>query len=131
MLLCLTFFSCTRRNSPNAYIAKNIEDASLMRRVGSEFQIINVDGAIKVGMDSLISRLASVSYIPLESTDLIGAMDKVLVYNDNIYIRDAYITEKVFIFDKQGCQLIIKEEAPMNTVVYLECVLILLKKNFV
>lgn len=105
MLLCLTFFSCTRRNSPNAYIAKNIEDASLMRRVGSEFQIINVDGAIKVGMDSLISRLASVSYIPLESTDLIGAMDKVLVYNDNIYILDAYITEKVFIFDKQGCLL--------------------------
>lgn len=102
ILLCLTFFSCARRNNSDRDITKKIEDASLMRKVDSEFQIIDVDDAIKVGMDSLISRLASVSYIPLESTDLIGEINTALVYDDKIYILDAYITEKVFIFDKQG-----------------------------
>ena len=32
-------------------------------------------------------------------------MDKVLVYDNKIYILDAFVAEKVFIFDKRGVLL--------------------------
>lgn len=104
ILSCLLFFSCTKR-SQDPYVLKKIEYASLMKKGSSNYQIIDVDKAIKVNMDSVVVRLDSISYIPLESTDLIGEMDKVLVYDNKIYILDAFVAEKVFIFDKRGVLL--------------------------
>lgn len=101
MLLCLAFFSCAGNNKVS-YIAKKIEGSPSMKKVNSDFQIIDVDCAIKIDIDSIISKLVLISYVPLESTELIGAMDKVLVYDKYIYILDAYITERLFIFDRQG-----------------------------
>lgn len=100
-LLCLVMFSCTtKKKAP--HIAKEIEESPMMKRVGSKFQVIDVDRSLKVKMDFIIPKLVSISYIPLESTELIGAMDQVLVHDGKIYIMDAYITERVFIFDMQG-----------------------------
>lgn len=104
ILSCLFFFSCTKR-SQDAYVLKKIENAFLMKKGSSNYLIVDIDKAIKVSMDSVTVRLDSISYIPLESSDLIGEMDKVLIYDDKIYILDAYVTEKVFIFDKRGVLL--------------------------
>lgn len=101
LLLCLFLFSCTF-NKKNVYLTKEIQSAPMMKKVDTVFQIIDVDGAIKIDMDSIVSKLSFISYVPLESSDLIGEIDKVLVYDDKIYILDAFVTEKVFIFDKQG-----------------------------
>lgn len=100
-VLCLFLFSCTSKNN-DKYVLKKIEDASLMRKIDSDYHVIDVDCALKVNMDSVVRRLDSISYVPLESSDLIGEMDKVLVYDGKIFILDAFVAEKVFIFDRQG-----------------------------
>lgn len=104
-----------------------------MTKVNSDFQVIDVDCAIKVDMNFIISKLASILYVPLKSTELIGAINKAIIYDEKIYILDAYITERLFIFDKQGSLLNIidnKGEDPMNMLLYPECALIQIEKKF-
>lgn len=101
ILPCLLLFSCVKR-SQDTYVLKEIANASLIKKIDSNYHIIDVDNAIQVSMDSVVYRLDSITYVPLESSNLIGEIDKVLICDSNIYILDAYITEKVFIFDKIG-----------------------------
>lgn len=104
IVFCLVLFSCTKKNN-TLYLTKQINDSPLMTKVNSDFQVIDVDCAIKVDMNFIISKLASILYVPLKSTELIGAINKAIIYDEKIYILDAYITERLFIFDKQGSLL--------------------------
>jgi hypothetical protein len=101
IVFCLVLFSCTKNNS-TSHLTKQIKDSPLMTKVDSDFQVIDVDCAIKVDMNFLISKLTSILYVPLKSTELIGAINKAIIYDEKIYILDAYITERLFIFDKRG-----------------------------
>lgn len=101
IVFCLVLFSCTKNNS-TPHLTKQIKDSPLMTKVDSDFQVIDVDCAIKVDMNFIISKLTSILYVPLKSTELIGAINKAIIYDEKIYILDAFITERLFIFDKQG-----------------------------
>jgi hypothetical protein len=46
--------------------------------------------------------LKDVKYIPLISKEPIGEFRKIFVYKERIYILDAFIAEKIFIFNMQG-----------------------------
>lgn len=101
ILSCLLLISCTQR-SRDTYVLNVIKNATLMNKTDFDYHIIDVDNAVKTSMDSVVLKLDSISYVQLDSSDLIGEIDKVLIYGEKIYILDAYITEKVFIFDKKG-----------------------------
>lgn len=101
ILSCLLLISCTQR-SRDTYVLNVIKNATLMKKTDSDYHIIDVDNAVKTSMDSVVLKLDYISYLQLDSSDLIGEIDKILIYDEKIYILDAYITEKVFIFDKKG-----------------------------
>ncbi|MBP1616098.1 MAG: hypothetical protein H6Q13_3546, partial [Bacteroidetes bacterium] len=50
IVFCLVLFSCTKNNS-TPHLTKQIKDSPLMTKVNSDFQVIDVDCAIKVDMN--------------------------------------------------------------------------------
>jgi hypothetical protein len=52
--------------------------------------------------EELNGKLTDIKYIPLVSKEPIGDFFKVLIYKERIYILDAFIAEKIFIFNMKG-----------------------------
>jgi hypothetical protein len=52
--------------------------------------------------EKLNNMLKDIKYIPLISKEPIGEFRKILVYKEHIYILDAFIAEKIFIFNMKG-----------------------------
>lgn len=104
VIILLSLVSCAqkKRKSYGERITAGIERAPMMQRVPHEYWEIDMDHPIEIGADSMQNKVADISYIPLDSTELIGEVDRVFLYNEKIYIVDSYITESVFIFDKNG-----------------------------
>jgi hypothetical protein len=46
--------------------------------------------------------LKEIKYIPLISKEPVGEIFKVLIYKERIYVLDAFVAEKIFIFNMQG-----------------------------
>lgn len=104
ILLLFLLISCAhnKRNSYGEQISSNIEKSPMMQRLSHEYLEINIDHSIEISVDFLQDKLYDITYVPLESKELIGEINKVILYNGKIYILDAYITESVFIFDMNG-----------------------------
>ena len=101
-LFLLVSCNQTNRNSYGEHISASIEKSPMMQRLSHEYLEINMDHPIEISADSLQNKLVDISYIPLDCKELIGEVDRVLLYNEKIYILDAYIAESVFIFDMNG-----------------------------
>lgn len=101
-LFLLVSCNQTNRNSYGEHISASIEKSPMMQRLSHEYLEINMDHPIEISADSLQNKLVDISYIPLDPKELIGEVDRVLLYNEKIYILDAYIAESVFIFDMNG-----------------------------
>lgn len=104
VIILLSFESCAQKNQNNygEHIAGSIERAPMMRRVPHEYLEIDMDHPIEIGADSMQNKVADISYIPLDSKELIGEVDRIFLYDEKIYIVDSYKTESVFIFDRNG-----------------------------
>ena len=63
---------------------------------------IRADNARIIGMDEMLDRVKSIDYIKLDSSDPIGTINKMIVTNDKIFIMDAHIAQRIFVFDKTG-----------------------------
>ncbi len=53
-------------------------------------------------MKALYQQLSRVKYIALSPDELVGNIDKVIIRENRIYVLDASITEKIFIYDTLG-----------------------------
>ena len=63
---------------------------------------IRADNARIIGMDEMLDRVKSIDYIKLDSSDPIGTINKMIVTNDKIFIMDAHVAQRIFVFDKTG-----------------------------
>jgi hypothetical protein len=52
--------------------------------------------------EELDSVLKNIKYIPLVSKEPIGEFRKILIYKERIYVLDAFVAEKIFIFNMKG-----------------------------
>ncbi|WP_373523929.1 6-bladed beta-propeller [Aquiflexum sp.] len=94
LLLILVFFSCSDQ--------KKTKDLSEDFKILSE-KVINFRDESKLVKLSEITK-ESPNFIFLETTEnsLIGRIDKIIFYNEFIFILDSFIAEAILIFNKEG-----------------------------
>lgn len=96
---CDSFFSRTNQGELSRFLdARTIKDMNFCYSHSTDIHInkisnLNTDDYIDV-----------IDYIPLETNEsiLVGNIDKLLIYEDRIYILDIYKAKSVFIFDIKG-----------------------------
>lgn len=64
--------------------------------------VIDIDESITISSQELISKVAKIRYVPLDSKELIGDIRKMVVTEKGIYIMDSFMSQAIFVFDKQG-----------------------------
>lgn len=85
-LFLLVSCNQTNRNSYGEHISASIEKSPMMQRLSHEYLEINMDHPIEISADSLQNKLVDISYIPLDSKELIGEVDRVLLYNEKMVL---------------------------------------------
>jgi hypothetical protein len=102
----LVLFSCGTENRKPHRIAEDIIAVESFLYVDNPDAVtIDNEKAETVPYEKLRSILKDVKYIPLVSTEPIGAFNGIIIYKDRIYVLDAYLAEKIFIFDMNGKQI--------------------------
>jgi hypothetical protein len=87
-----------------AFLGKKILASEMMHLDQREpYTTIDIDDAGKWNTwKSFEEHIQSIQYIPLYTEEPIGVIDKVVIYNEKIYVLDAFKQEKIFIFDMSG-----------------------------
>jgi hypothetical protein len=106
-VLCITIFlsTCGTKQQDNRYrkIAEGIMSSeSFMNIDNPDVVTIDNEKAEIIPYKDLNNILKTVKYIPLVSKEPIGEFRKILIYKERIYILDAFIAEKIFIFNIKG-----------------------------
>ena len=65
-------------------------------------QIINTSEAKDISTKQLTDCISNIDYIALDSEHLIGEIRKMIITESKIYIMDSFLSQQVFVFDKQG-----------------------------
>lgn len=109
IILIITLNSCNnisnrRNNKEIKKFGEEILSSSLFKeQQGTPFKLIDTKKVIDLDPDVLFDKISDdQEYVSLDSKELIGSVDKVLVYRDIIYILDAHVGEKIFIFNLRG-----------------------------
>lgn len=88
---------------PNRDIRLHLDDATEIQiKQTSQLQIFDTEKANTVSAVELEKRIKRIRYIPLDSKELIGEIRKMIVTDNRIYIMDSYLSQAIFVFDKQG-----------------------------
>jgi hypothetical protein len=66
--------------------------------------VVTIDNekSATIPFEEINNILKDVKYIPLVSKEPIGEFHKILIYKERIYVLDAFIAEKIFIFNMKG-----------------------------
>lgn len=95
-------------------------------------QIINTSEAKDISTKQLTDCISNIDYIALDSEHLIGEIRKMIITESKIYIMDSFLSQQVFVFDKQGKLLFRIDERVMdlrNLSVFGICKLMNQKRN--
>jgi hypothetical protein len=104
VLCAITLFSTcgTRQNKYHKIAEGIIASKSFIYVDNPDVVTIDNEKVEIVPYEKLDSVLKEVKYIPLISKEPIGEFRKILIYKELIYILDAFIAEKIFIFNMKG-----------------------------
>jgi hypothetical protein len=97
-------FSCGTKEKYNKYkLAEDIvASKSFVYADNSDIVTIDHEKLETIPYEEINSILKDIKYIPLVSKEPIGEFFKLLVYKERIYVLDAFVAEKIFIFNMQG-----------------------------
>jgi hypothetical protein len=99
----ILFSSCGEQQNKYHKIAEGImASKSFIYVENPDAVTIDSEKVEIIPYEELNSVLKEVKYIPLISEEPIGEFRKVIIYRERIYILDAFIAEKIFIFNMQG-----------------------------
>jgi len=106
IIIIITLNSCNNNHRNNKEIEKfgeEILSSNLFKgQQDTPFKLIDTKKVIDLDLDMFLEKISDQEYVSLDSKELIGYVNKVLVYKDIIYILDANIGEKIFIFNMKG-----------------------------
>jgi len=108
LLLTIALNSCNKNSNSNnketEKFGEEISSSNLFKKQQDvPYTLIDTKEGTDLDIDVLLKKIADdQEYVSLDSKVLIGNIDKVLVYKDIIYILDANIGEKIFIFNMNG-----------------------------
>lgn len=100
--LCLmTLIGCKKH--PRIQPLKiELSDTKAMSMPPHQPYVIDVSQAKDITTSDLCTKMSKISYIQLDSKELIGELSKMIVTDDKIYIMDSFVAQQVFVFDKKG-----------------------------
>lgn len=100
--LCLmTLIGCKKQ--PRIQPLKiELFDTKAMSMPPNQPYVIDVSQAKNITTSDLCTKMSKISYIQLDSKELIGEISKMIVTDDKIYIMDSFVAQQVFVFDKKG-----------------------------
>ena len=101
-ILTTTLFCACGTPSQNNSMALELSDTKIIKITHDTPHQIRADNARIMGMDEMLDRVKSIDYIKLDSSDPIGTINKMIVTNDKIFIMDAHVAQRIFVFDKTG-----------------------------
>jgi hypothetical protein len=98
------FISCrTKELHTNYKIAEEIMASKSFAYVDNpDVVTIDNENSETIPYEEINNVLKDVKYIPLVSKEPIGEFFKLLIHKERIYILDAFVAEKIFIFNMQG-----------------------------
>lgn len=78
--------------------------------VSGELMYIGCDSIIQINTNQIeqitytdfSQKICNVRYVPLKTSEPIGIIEKIIIYEDKIYVLDAQKAECIFIFDMKG-----------------------------
>jgi hypothetical protein len=102
--IAILLISCgTKKKHDLSKIADGIEASSFFVYIDNP-DIVTIDNE-KVETfpsEKFADMIEDVRYIPLVSKEPIGELKKILIHKERIYVLDAYVAQKVFIFNMKG-----------------------------
>jgi hypothetical protein len=96
--------SCGTKQKYNKYkIAEEIMASKSFVYIDNP-DVVTIDNekSETIPYEEINNTLKDVKYIPLVSKEPIGEFRKIIIYKERIYLLDAFIAEKIFIFNMQG-----------------------------
>lgn len=97
----LLLLSCNKPN-PNKPLKLELENINKIEIKSASPQIIDINEAKDISTNQLIDYISNIDYIALDSEHLIGEIRKMIVTDSKIYIMDSFLSQQVFVFNKQG-----------------------------
>jgi hypothetical protein len=103
LLITILALSCgTKQNNYHLIAEEIMSSESFMYIDNSDVITIDNDNLEIFPYEELNNILKDIKYIPLVSKEPIGEFYKILLYKEHIYVLDAFISEKIFIFNMKG-----------------------------
>lgn len=110
LLLSMFFlYNCTKKKTHDN---KKLELLSVnkMKRLNNCFLGIDVETAKSISTDDFLLMIKSIDYIQLDTKELIGEVTKMIITDNQIFVLDAFITQRLFVFDRKGKLLFLIQE---------------------
>lgn len=101
-IACLFLCACNRRPAVESPLLLNVSSLDTLQRVDGVPERIDVGNAGTIDQEGLLQRVASVEYIPLDSSEPIGNIDKMIVAGGKIYVLDTQVAQQIFVYDRKG-----------------------------
>ncbi len=101
IILTALIWACSPQPQ-NSSKALELSDTEIITILPGNPHPIRADQAKIIGMDEMLNMVKSVDYIKLDSSDPIGTINKMIVTSDKIFIMDAHVAQRIFVFDKTG-----------------------------
>jgi hypothetical protein len=103
-VICVTilFISCRPKYDYSKIAEGIVVSNSFVRIDNPDVVTINNEKAEKLPYGKFADMIEDFRYIPLISKEPIGVFEKILIHKERIYVLDAYIAKKIFIFDMKG-----------------------------
>ncbi|GAB6013263.1 6-bladed beta-propeller [Viscerimonas tarda] len=102
IIIFISFISCNNKNMGNVITSKILSSKSLRQIYNADIITIDNTKSEIASFSQRDNKLKDIKYIPLISGEPIGIIDKIVIYKDQIFVLDAYKSEKVFIFNMDG-----------------------------
>lgn len=103
--LILTFSSCNYADEKRT--DKKLEPqiatlTELSRITDDSVCVLDITRVQSISYQDFSNKISDVKYIALKTPDPIGIIEKIIIYNNKIYVLDIRKAERIFIFDMEG-----------------------------
>lgn len=104
-VLLITICACNSKSKTHNHKKSGVDSL-----VSKELVYAGCDSIIQINTDQIeqitytdfSQKICNVRYIPLKTSEPIGVIEKIIMYEDKIYVLDAQKAECIFIFDMKG-----------------------------
>lgn len=101
-VLLIAICACNFKSKTHSNEINSLVSGKLMY-IGCDSIIqINTNQIEQITYTDFSQKICNVRYVPLKTSEPIGIIEKIIIYEDKIYVLDAQKAECIFIFDMKG-----------------------------